>query len=111
MKKNAFTIEFSLNKKERSQSKNSIPYNYEAAITMISKSFNLFEVNQIKRKTKDGLLEISGNYILTSYPLSNLKDPVWKDVITLECNSLLQTIGSTIDQYLSESNKETASQN
>jgi len=95
-----FVIEFATDE-INSQIKESLENcKYEAVITTLSKSFQLFKVTRIRRITQDGTVRLRGSYHLTSYPMNNIKN-TWKDPISLSSNHFLQRIGDTIETYLS----------
>lgn len=73
---------------------------YQAVITTLSKSFQLFKVTGIRKITCNGITEIEACYHLTPHPISEEKNESWKDALTRSSDSFLQAIGKAIEKHL-----------
>lgn len=73
---------------------------YQAVITTLSRSLNLFKVTGIKKIAGNQMTELHECYHLTSHPLNEEKDESWKDAVTRTTDDFLQAIGKAIEKHI-----------
>jgi len=73
---------------------------YQAMITTLSKSLNLFKVSRIRKIVGEDMIELNGCYHVTSHPITELKDDNWKDAVTCSTSGFVQAIGRAIEKHL-----------
>ena len=73
---------------------------YQAIITTLSRSFNLFKVTGIKKFHNNQMMELHECYHLTPHPLTEEKDDTWKDAVTRTTDDFLQAIGKAIEKHI-----------
>lgn len=99
MLQHPFAIEFHYNAGDSVTPGTALP-KYQAVITTLSRSLNLFKVTGIKKIAGNQMTELQECYHLTSHPLSDEKDENWKDAVTRTTDDFLQAIGRAIEKHI-----------
>jgi hypothetical protein len=100
MNKAPFDIEFFLREKSKGKPARVRVYKYSACINVISETFQLFQVTNIKKTGNDYVSATSNDYLITTYPSDKIKAERWKDAATFETNNFVKTIGAAIEKRI-----------
>ena len=97
MSSSSFAIEFFDNEPSE-KLHGTLEAKYVVQVQLISKSFQLFEVSNIKTIKENRTYEITKRCILTSYTFAKDEPCKWKNALTLKTNHLFELIGRAINE-------------
>lgn len=100
MNQSQFTVEFYSPEKSSVHTNKLKLFKYSACISIISKSFQLFQVSGIKKIDKDSIENLPGEYYVTSYPYNKAEEQKWTDASTLKSNTFVNKLGAAIDNSI-----------
>src|SRR4051812_10403010 len=102
MQYQSFKVEFFSQQNFEEQKKHTKLYKYRAHITLLSKNFSLFKVTEIQRIEEDDIIDLSANFVVTSYPFESNKESKWKDALTFRPSQFFELLGGAIEASIRE---------